>query len=76
MTTPARSGGGAPDPGLAAIMDERRRLINLAYPLLGSLAKAEDAVQEAYALHGSARASWSARSTASPAWWPSKTASS
>ncbi|WIX99252.1 RNA polymerase sigma factor SigJ [Amycolatopsis mongoliensis] len=32
-----------------ALMGERRRLINLAYRLLGSLAEAEDAVQEAYA---------------------------
>jgi RNA polymerase sigma-70 factor (ECF subfamily) len=30
-------------------MSERRQLINLAYRLLGSLAEAEDAVQEAYA---------------------------
>jgi RNA polymerase sigma factor (sigma-70 family) len=30
-------------------MNERRQLINLAYRLLGSLAEAEDAVQEAYA---------------------------
>jgi RNA polymerase sigma factor (sigma-70 family) len=38
-----------PDPGLSAIMSERRQLINLAYRLLGSLADAEDVVQEAYA---------------------------
>ncbi len=47
-TTPSRLGGG-PDPGLSVIMGERRQLINLAYRLLGSLAEAEDAVQEAYA---------------------------
>jgi RNA polymerase sigma factor (sigma-70 family) len=37
------------DPGLTAIMRERRQLINLAYRLLGSLAEAEDVVQETYA---------------------------
>jgi len=49
MTSPSGPGGGRPGPGLDAIMGERRQLINLAYRLLGSLAEAEDAVQEAYA---------------------------
>jgi RNA polymerase sigma factor (sigma-70 family) len=74
MTDHARPGHDRSDPGLDAIMSERRQLINLAYRLLGSLSEAEDAVQEAYAR-------WYAMSRerreaiASPGAWLTKVAS-
>ncbi len=72
-TGPAVSGGGGPDQGLDAIMSERRQLINLAYRLLGSLADAEDAVQETYTRwYGLSRREQDA--IASPGAWLNKVA--
>ncbi|KPI34095.1 RNA polymerase, sigma-24 subunit, RpoE, ECF subfamily [Actinobacteria bacterium OV450] len=49
MSTPSGPGHVRCEPGPGAIDGERRHLTDLAYRLLGSLAEAEDAVQDAYA---------------------------
>jgi RNA polymerase sigma-70 factor (ECF subfamily) len=49
MSNRSVPGRDRPDPSLSAITSERHALINLAYRMLGSMAEAEDAVQEACA---------------------------
>jgi RNA polymerase sigma factor (sigma-70 family) len=74
MGTAPEHGHGRAEPGAHALMSERRHLLNLTYRLLGTLAEAEDAVQETYAR-------WYAMSRShqeaieSPGAWLSKVAS-
>ncbi|NKY33417.1 RNA polymerase sigma factor SigJ [Nocardia speluncae] len=49
MPIPFRPPDERPDPNLDVLLGERTQLIGLAYRLLGSLADAEDVVQEAFA---------------------------
>ncbi|MFF2188847.1 RNA polymerase sigma factor SigJ [Streptomyces sp. NPDC058155] len=62
------------DPGLNAVMSERRKLINLSYRLLGSLADAEDVVQETY-VRWYAMSPEQQESIESPGGWLTKVAS-
>jgi RNA polymerase sigma-70 factor, ECF subfamily len=62
------------EPELQALMSERRHLLNLTYRLLGTLAEAEDAVQETYARwYGMSRAQQEAIEV--PGAWLTKVAS-
>jgi RNA polymerase sigma factor (sigma-70 family) len=74
MTTQSGPVDGRLQPSLRAIMSERRQLINLAYRLLGSLADAEDVVQETYA-RWYAMPQEQQQAIASPGGWLTKVAS-
>jgi RNA polymerase sigma factor (sigma-70 family) len=74
MTTQSDPGDSGLDAGLSAVMSERRQLVNLAYRLLGSLADAEDVVQETYA-RWYAMSPQQQEAIESPAGWLRKVAS-
>jgi RNA polymerase sigma factor (sigma-70 family) len=74
MSTQSELGDGRLDPGLSAILSKRRQLINLAYRLLGSLADAEDVVQETYA-RWYAMSQQQQEAIESPSGWLTKVAS-
>jgi RNA polymerase sigma factor (sigma-70 family) len=61
------------DPELSAVLGERRRLVNLGYRLLGSLAEAEDVVQETY-LRWSALTAEQRAAIESPSGWLTRVA--
>lgn len=73
MRTQFKPGDGRHDPSLSTVMSERRQLINLAYRLLGSLADAEDVVQEAY-VRWYAMAPQQREAVESPGGWLTKVA--
>ncbi|MET9952958.1 RNA polymerase sigma factor SigJ [Streptomyces sp. NPDC006339] len=74
MTTiPSAQDDGLLDPRTGAVTGERRRLINLAYRMLGSLAEAEDVVQETYA-RWYAMSREQREAVASPGGWLTKVA--
>jgi len=74
VTNQSGPGDGQLDPSLSAVMGERRQLINLAYRLLGSLADAEDVVQETY-VRWYAMAPQQQGAIESPGGWLTKVAS-
>ncbi|MYW00564.1 RNA polymerase sigma factor SigJ [Streptomyces sp. SID3343] len=73
MSTQSEPADGPLDPALSAVVNERRQLINVAYRMLGSLADAEDVVQETYA-RWYAMAPWRREAIESPGAWLTKVA--
>ncbi|MFF6794191.1 RNA polymerase sigma factor (sigma-70 family) [Streptomyces filamentosus] len=61
------------DPAGSTVAGERRRLLDLAYRMLGSLAEAEDVVQETYA-RWYALSRWEREAVASPGGWLTRVA--